>query len=742
MDTTKTSEPMRALCESVLALAWRSPAAPAEPACRWADGFPFNLHIYLALLNSVFDAKNETLVLDEVDELLELIKKTWPTLGLNRATHNACFAWALLHHFVKTGQTEQELLRASLAVLSEVNHDWRRFQRDTVYVRTLSPALASILGWADKKLLDYRFFFAGEGASALMESVLLLALSAAQIIDEDVAGAEPVDFAENRVDYYIRSSLRNAFTRVLDDGADWRSESTGGEKSELLVELAAETEEMGLQERLRFSHVFKRWHPTAAAVAAVTLHNCYGVVLRQHLEGDSTLTPESMRVIQAADRLEKKLAQIAVEDFEDCDDGGKSIVEEIVPFELDAITTSLTRNWIEDKLSCIRDCLQRAKDTETWNAKVKGEQHASSAEEMMKLAREIVDDFVVSPLGFREDMVEYLAEGLGSVLLDYTAFAASCGSRKSYIPVLPPLTRCNQDSAFVKLWKKAAPCKAPLDDGDVRRWPGYADHPRPAASRGTHRLYVRLNTLHYLLAHLHHLDKTLTRRAPARGYREGPLFEPVRSSVQGAVQKVAEVAACRLTFLDSSSVLYEGLYAGDVANARIRPALRRLKQNLAWIGEAVAERAQSIAIRELMKATFEAFLMVLLAGGACRAFQREEQGMIAEDLAGLKKVFAACGEGVVEEEVVEREARVAEGVVALMAQTTEQLVEDLGAAARESACAGMGLAALAGRKLPMPPTTGKWGRSDANTILRVLCHRDDEASNRFLKKTFQMAKRR
>lgn len=37
-----------------------------------------------------------------------------------------------------------------------------------------------------------------------------------------------------------------------------------------------------------------------------------------------------------------------------------------------------------------------------------------------------------------------------------------------------------------------------------------------------------------------------------------------------------------------------------------------------------------------------------------------------------------------------------------------------------------------GQKLPMPPATGRWNRSETNTILRVLYHRNDRAANQFL----------
>lgn len=121
-------------------------------------------------------------------------------------------------------------------------------------------------------------------------------------------------------------------------------------------------------------------------------------------------------------------------------------------------------------------------------------------------------------------------------------------------------------------------------------------------------------------------------------------------------------------------------------------------------------------------------------------FSRTDHDMIAEDFGNLKRVFCTCGEGLIAEEVVEKEAEVVEGVIALMGQSTEQLAEDLSIIACEAS--GIGIDAAAGQKVPMPPTTGRWNRTDPNTILRVLCHRNDSVANSFLKKTFQLAKRR
>ena len=312
------------------------------------------------------------------------------------------------------------------------------------------------------------------------------------------------------------------------------------------------------------------------------------------------------------------------------------------------------------------------------------------------------------------------------------------GSKQSYLPTLPPLTRYSQDSKFIKLWKKASPCSIGVDELH-QNGSNEGHHPRPSTSRGTQRVYIRLNTLHYLLSQLNSLDKTLSLSArvspsPLSRFTTNRLqlntsssyFDHARQVIQTASQYASEVVAYRLIFQDSNSVFYENLYSGDVENARIRPALRILKQNLTLLGAIVTDRAQPLAIKEVMKASFEAFLMVLLAGGSFRVFSRTDHEMIEEDFDSLKRVFCICGEGLIAEDMVERETEIMEGVVALMGQSTEQLVEDFSIVACEAS--GIGVV-RAGQKLPMPPTTGRWNRADPNMILRVICYRNDRVAN-------------
>ncbi|RLN19883.1 hypothetical protein C2845_PM02G12000 [Panicum miliaceum] len=738
IDTGKNSEVMRALTSAVHALSWRSgTASAAVEACHWADGYPLNVLLYCSLLQTIFDLRESTVVLDEVDELLELIKKTWPTLGINRAVHDACFAWVFFRQYVITGQAEPDLAAAALAVLVDVAADATQGSRDPVYARVLLSALGGMQAWSEKRLLDYHDSYGksiGGAATEGMEILLSLALATGKIIaDREDAGDG--NFAGDRVDYYIRCSMKSAFTKILENGlgeTDSVIIDRDNDPASVLMQLASDTEQLAMFERRNFSPVLRRWHPAPVAVAAVTLHGCFGVVLRQYLAKVAVLTEELVRVLHSGSRLEKALAQMTAEDAADCDDGrAKAVVGDMEPFEVESVVMGLLKAWMDDKLGLATDCLLRARDTESWIPKSKEEPFAGSGMELMKLARFTLEEFSEIPASAKEEVVHDLVDGLEAIFQDYISFVASCGSKHSYLPPLPPLTRCNQDSGFFRLWKKAAlpTCHAP--EGSPRG--GGSHHiPRPSISRGTQRLYVRLNTLHYVLSHVQALDASL-------GSSSAHL-DRTRAAATSSISAVAEVAAHRLIFLDSRHSLYQGLYARGVGDARIRPALRLLKQNLSFLVSVLADRAQPVAVREVMRASFEAFLMVLLAGGNERSFARADHAAVEEDFRSLKRAFCTCGEGLVPEDVVAREAGTAEAVVDLMARSTECLIDAFSVAACEAAAAGEGDSG--GGTTPLPPTTRKWEPADPNTILRVLCHRDDEAANQFLKRTFQLAKRR
>jgi hypothetical protein len=164
--------------------------------------------------------------------------------------------------------------------------------------------------------------------------------------------------------------MRSAFTKILENGLGQEDgmitdhQRDADDSSEILTRLAKDTEELAVSERESFSQTLRRWHPFPAAVAAATLHGCFGVVLKQYVAKAICLTDELVRVLHAASRLEKVLVQMVAEDVADSDDGRKSVAREVVPYDVESVVVGFLRTWIEERLRVARECFVRAKDTE------------------------------------------------------------------------------------------------------------------------------------------------------------------------------------------------------------------------------------------------------------------------------------------------------------------------------------------------------------------------------------------
>jgi len=218
IETGKNTESMQVLRNAVMTLAGRSSDGYPTETLHWADGFPLNLHLYQMILETCFDSNEEGSIIEEIDEVLELIKKTWAVLGIDQKLHNLVFLWIVFHRFVTTGQVDADLLFAADNQLGEVVKD-AKCTKDPTYSKVLSATLSSIMGWTEKRLLAYHDTFNTSNIES-MECIVSLGVSAAKVLVEDISNEyrrrrrEEVDVARTRIDTYIRSSLRTAFAQV------------------------------------------------------------------------------------------------------------------------------------------------------------------------------------------------------------------------------------------------------------------------------------------------------------------------------------------------------------------------------------------------------------------------------------------------------------------------------------------------------------------------------------------------
>lgn len=742
IETGRNNESMQVLRSAVMSLACRSSDGFASESCHWADGLPLNLRLYEMLLEACFDANDETSVIEEVDELMELIKKTWGILGMNQMLHNLCFTWVLFHRYVATGQVENDLLFAADSQLAEVAKD-AKATKDPQYSKILSSTLSTILGWAEKRLLAYHDTF-DSGNIDTMHSIVSIGVSAAKILVEDISNEYrrrrkgEVDVARNRIDTYIRSSLRTAFAQRMEKADSSRRASRNQlNPLPILAILAKDVGELAANEKDVFSPILKRWHPFAAGVAVATLHSCYGNELKQFISGITELTPDAVQVLRAADKLEKDLVLIAVEDSVDSDDGGKAIIREMPPYEAEAVIANLVKVWIKTRVDRLKEWVDRNLQQEVWNPKANQEGYAPSSVEVLRILDETLEAFFHLPIPMHPALLPDLMAGLDRCLQFYITKAKSgCGSRNTFVPTMPALTRCTTGSKFQGVFKKKD--KSPNSqkrNSQVATMNG--DN-----SYGIPQLCVRINTLQRIRTELEVFEKrVITHLRNSESAHEedfsnslGKKFELSPSACVEGVQQLCESVAYKIVFHDLSHVLWDGLYVGEPSSSRIDPFLQELEQSLLIISDTVHERVRTRIISDIMKASFDGFLLVLLAGGPSRAFSRSDSQIIEDDFKLLKDLFWANGDGL-PIELIDKFSSTVRGVLPLFRADTESLIDRFRRMTLES------FGSSAKSRLPLPPTSGQWSATEPNTVLRVLCYRNDEAATRFLKKTYNLPKK-
>ncbi|KAL4374766.1 hypothetical protein HN51_008594 [Arachis hypogaea] len=734
MDLGKTGESMQNFRNVVLSLAFRSFDGSVPETCHWADGFPLNLWIYQTLLGSCFDIHEEISVIEEVDEVLELIKKTWVMLGINEMLHNICFSWVLFHRYVATGQLENDLLFASSNLLAEVENDAKTV-KGPFYSKVVSNVVSLMLNWAEKRLLAYHDTF-HDGNIEPMESIVSIAVLSAKILSEYNRKKRDHDVAYTRVENYIRSSLRAAFAQKLDklDPSKHSSRKQNRAFPTLSI-LAQHVTELAYNEKAMFSPNLKRWHPLAAGVAVATLHVCYGDELKKYVKSITELTPDAIEVLMAADKLEKDLVQIAVADSVDSEDGGKSVIREMQPYEAEAVIANLVKSWIKIRVERLGEWVNRNLQHEVWNPQANKEGLAPSAVEVLRVVDDTLEAFFLLPISMHAVLVPELMSGLDKSLQQYILKAkAGCGDRNTFAPTLPPLTRCSTGSKFHGVFRK----KEKLQSAQRRKAQVGATRDN---SFDTPQLCVRINTMQRVRLELVVLEKRiLANLSSSKSSNDDDIYGvnlkfklSAAAAVEG-IHQICEFMAYKIVFHDLGHVLWDGLYVGEVSYSRIEPFLHELEQYLEIISSTVHDKVRTRVIVDIMQASFDGFLLVLLAGGPPRAFSLQDSAIIEEDFKYLTGLFWSNGDGL-PVELIEKHSATVQAILPLFHADTEHIIQQFIQLTMEM------YGSSVKSRLPMPPTPDQWSPGDPNTLLRVLCHRNDEVAAKFLKKNYNLSKK-
>ncbi|CAI5515264.1 unnamed protein product [Closterium sp. Naga37s-1] len=660
---------------------------PAEG--RWADGWPLNVRLYATLLGSVFTGLQAATLVEELEEVLEILGKVWPVLGITPLVHRCVFAWLFLKHYVSSGQKEPALLVAAdfqlRAVETEVKNELGKSteQQQQEQVLVLLTLMPHMVKYGEPRLLAYHDEFPDGGAA--FESTAGLMLRADELLqsEEVVAAAQRAASAgvklpgsgsakagssvgpKRRADQFVRSSVKKAFSAVREAAAQRQvtlKQAHGGVPP-LLVALAAESSMLAVDSVGRYAAALRPWNSNAGGLTVAIVHSCYKNELKLFIADRTVLSVEMTQVLLQAEKLEKQLIEMAVEEGADAEDGGAEVIQEMPPYETQRTIEVMLQQWQDNRIAKCAEWVDRAIQLEKWEPKAMKAFCASSVMDVLGLLDETQEAFFALPLPPRADMLVSVVRAMEAALLKYCkAVTAHVGDKSQFLPPLPPLTRYKEGGAQEKgaaiLAAAATTAAANGTNGTNGSSRGGGGKESKSDRYAVPRLLVRINTLF----HIHNEVDALAARirsaweramapsasspstaAPAqKSFWPLPsfkkvetnvplvpplpselicMFDDVRHESETAMAHLCQFVAYRVVCHELKDVAVDALYAGGPATRmRIAAVLERLHPHLVVIADIINDGLRDRVVLEVLRALVHCYLRALLAGGPARSF--------------------------------------------------------------------------------------------------------------------------
>lgn len=301
---------------------------------------------------------------------------------------------------------------------------------------------------------------------------------------------------------------------------------------------------------------------------------------------------------------------------------------------------------------------------------------------------------------------------------------------------MPALTRCSTKSKFHGVFRRKEKSQM------TQRRKAHVGTTNGGNSFDIPQLCVQVNTMQRIRMELGVMEKRIVANlSSSKSTNENDIANGVslkfKLSAAAAVESIhqlCEYIGYKLIFYDLCHVLWDGLYVGEVSSTRIEPFLQELEQYLEIISSTVHDKVRTRVIVEVMRASFDGFLLVLLAGGPSRALSLQDSVIIEEDFKFLTDLFWSNGDGL-PAELIEKHSTTARVVLPLFHMDTDHIIQQFSQLTMEM------YGSSAKSRLPLPPTADQWSPREPNTLLRVLCYRNDEAAAKFLKKNYNLPKK-
>ncbi|PSS09914.1 Transcription elongation factor like, partial [Actinidia chinensis var. chinensis] len=730
------TECLRSLREIAIPLAERPARGDLTgEVCHWSDGYHLNIRLYEKLLLSVFDVLDEGKLIEEVEEILELLKSTWRMLGITETIHYTCYAWVLFRQFVIT--SEQGILQHAIEQLRKIPLKEERGQQERLHLKSLlsrvereegvreltflQSFLSPIKKWVDKQLGDYHLHFSEN--LALMEDIVAVSILSRRLLLEEPELALQSVTDQDQIETYISLSIKIAFARALQE-VETTADATNEHPLALLAE---QTKKLLKKDATMFMPILSQRHPQAIVVSASLVHKLYWNKLKSFVSGAEHLTEDVVSVFPAADGLEQYVMSLIISVCEEAT--AEAYFRKLTLYKIETTSGTLVLRWVNLQLGRILGWVERAIQQEHWEPISPQQRHGISIVEVYRIVEETVDQFFALKVPMRLGELNSLLRGIDNAFQVYTKTVVDKLARKEdLIPPIPVLTRYKKEvgiKAFVR--KELIDPKLP----DVRISTDINVLPTPT-------LCVQLNTLYYAISQLNKLEDSIWERwtrkrtqdkLVKRSTDENPrssaqkdTFDGSRKDINAAIDRICEFTGTKIVFWDLREAFIDNLYKPSVPQSRMEALIEPLDMALNQLCDIIVEALRDRVVTGLLQASLDGLLRVLLDGGSSRIFTTGDAKLLEEDLEVLKEFFISGGDGLPRGVVENQVARVRQ-VVKLHSYETRELIEDLRSASG----------------LEMKGSKSKLG-ADTKTLLRILCHRSDSEASQFLKKQFKIPK--
>ncbi|XP_071917499.1 protein unc-13 homolog isoform X3 [Coffea arabica] len=642
----------------------------------WTSAYHMNIRLYMKLLFGLFDILEDGQLIEEADELLKIVKLTWPLLGITQKLHSALYVWVLFK------------------------------QKSSLFKGVMNMAVKICRVDASK---HFKF------------------------IESDDLG----ESTSRKVKGYVDRSLEAACMRVMDN-IYFGSEV---DRTHPLALLASELKIIAERELSMYYPVLCHWYPQAGIAASIRLHRFYGEKLRPFLQSVSCLSEDVRAVLPAANELENCLTELYCTA---CQENGLTLQfsEEFIHYQIGEISRPLILDWIIAQNKRVMEWTARAFDLENWEPLSHQQKQAPSAVEVFRIIEETLDQLFQLRLPMDITHLQALLSIIFHTLDAYLQKVTSelVGKQNLYPPI-PPLTYY-KETTFPIVKKKLVESTV-LEDEVTNK----------LNELTTSKLCVRLNTLQYIQKQISALEDGIRKSWSFAGpfdngehsIEESPetsgrildtcsesvdelfvaTFDCIRDTAAHAIRSICEFIGVRVVFWDLRKSFLYRLYHGGVENSRLDSLLPNLDGALNQVCGLIDDALRDRVVSSIFRATLEGYVWVLLDGGPSCAFSDLDIPLMEDDLNMLKDLFVADGEGL-PRSLVEEEAKFAHQLLSLFSLQAESVIQLLMSSSQHIS---VGLEVH---------KSGHRCLGDADSLIRVLCHKKDREASKFLKEQYKL----